>query len=40
MSGAGVLTRLGGSYSDLPNLQVRADNGIEYVYRDISSRSR
>jgi pimeloyl-ACP methyl ester carboxylesterase len=37
MSGAGVLTRLGGSYSDLPNLQVRAANGIDYAYRDTSA---
>ena len=26
----------GGSYSGLPNLQVRATNGINYAYRDIS----
>jgi pimeloyl-ACP methyl ester carboxylesterase len=27
-------TRQRGSYSDLPNLQVRAANGIDYAYRD------
>ena len=26
----------GGSYSDLPNLQVGAANGIDYAYRDTS----
>jgi hypothetical protein len=29
-------TGQGGSYSDLPNLQVRAANGLDYAYRDTS----